>query len=105
MSTEKVISSLPPRDGREWDCQCARCGSSCVWYDCDNCGGEGYVESDDWQDDEDEMYQCEWCRTTGGHWACCSSPDWCEAHPNDGREMVQRGKIEWFTFDAPKSNA
>lgn len=25
---EAVIAPYPPNDGREWDCQCARCGST-----------------------------------------------------------------------------
>ena len=97
--SEKVIAPWPPRDGREWDVQCARCGSSCVFEDCDYCGGEGYNESDDWQDDEDALYPCDVCRTRGGHWACCSGAEWCEAHPNEGREATPRGALEWFTFD------
>jgi len=66
--------------------------------DCDNCGGEGWIEDDDWQADEGDGWDCEWCRGEGGHWVCLSSPDWCEAHPCDGRDDVKRGKVEWFTF-------
>ena len=97
--SEKVIAQFPPSDGREWDVQCARCGSSCIFYDCDYCGGEGFNESDDWQDGEDELVPCDVCRTRGGHWACCSSEEWCIGHPNPGRENTARGKLEWFTFD------
>lgn len=101
---ERVIGKCP-RDGREWDNQCARCGSSLSFEDCDNCGGEGYVESDDWQDDEDTLYTCDWCRGSGGHWACLSSPEWCAANPREGREQIQRGAVEWFTFDKPHGEA
>jgi hypothetical protein len=30
VSDETVIADLPPNDGREWELQCARCGSSCA---------------------------------------------------------------------------
>lgn len=101
MALEKVIG-VYPRDGREWDCQCARCGTSMQFLDCDNCDGEGWIDDDDWQADDGDGWECEWCRGAGGHWACLSSPEWCEAHPQDGRADVKRGAIEWFTFDAPK---
>ena len=97
---DRVIGKCP-RDGREWDCQCARCGSSCYVVDCDNCGGEGEIEDEDWQC-AGEFHRCDWCGGEGGHWACGSSADWCEAHPNDGRADVKRGTVEWFTFDAAK---
>lgn len=44
-------------------------GQDCdgAWHDCYNCGGEGYVEPDDWQDDEDEV--CGTCSGEGG-WPC-----------------------------------
>jgi hypothetical protein len=32
-----IIAKYPPRDGRNWDLQCARCGSSCHYQDCDQC--------------------------------------------------------------------
>lgn len=98
----KVIARWPPRDGREWDCQCARCGSSCGFEECDYCGGDGYNESDDWQDDPDTLTPCDACERCGGHWECVSSVEWCESHPNVGRETVARGTLEWFTFDQPR---
>lgn len=94
---DKLIANHPPNDGREWDCQCARCGSSCVPYDCDNCGGEGEIDDDDWQF-EGEFYTCDWCRGDGGGWECCSSKEWCEANPAPGREDVAHGAIEWFVI-------
>ncbi len=97
----KVIGACPC-DGREWECQCARCGSSCHFADCDNCGGEGEIEDTDWQG-EGEYHTCDWCRGAGGWWQCCSSPDWCETHPCPGRAEVKPGAIEWFTFDAPRT--
>lgn len=101
MSAEKVIGRRP-RDGREWEPQCARCGSSCVFEDCDNCCGEGEIEDDDWQC-EGEFYRCDWCLGAGGFESCCSSREHCEAHPLPGREDIKRGVIEWFTFDPPKA--
>lgn len=40
-----VIAKLPPNDGREWDCQCARCGSSCYEFDD---GPIRCMSSEDW---------------------------------------------------------
>lgn len=67
------------------DCQCARCGSSCTFIDCDNCGGDGEIEDDDWQC-EGEYYRCDWCRGTGGWWRCLSGERYCREHPMPGRE-------------------
>jgi hypothetical protein len=67
------------------DCQCARCGSSCAFSDCDNCGGEGEIEDDDWQW-EGEYHRCDWCRGAGGYWYCLSGREWCRNNPMPGRE-------------------
>lgn len=72
---ESVIQLKPPQDAREWDCQCARCGSS-FFYDPDDEYGEGWH-------------------------GCMSSQAWCESNPRPGRENVSRGEIEWYTFDEP----
>lgn len=99
--TDTVIADLPPEDGREWDCQCARCGSSCSREVCETCGGSGV----DGHDCGEESCCCQWpednlrCETCLGDagWQCCLSPrEWCEAHPAPGREGVQRGEIEWY---------
>lgn len=37
------------------------------WHTCYNCGGEGEIESEDWQDDE--MEPCSICGGSGG-WEC-----------------------------------
>lgn len=97
MSATTAIGKYP-RDGREWECQCARCGSSMHFLECDNCSGEGWIEDDDWQADEDDGWSCDWCQGEGGHWACLASKDWCEANPRDGRSDIPRGTTEWFTF-------
>ena len=92
-----VIAPHPPADGRKWGNQCARCGSSMDFQECDQCAGEGY---DVFEEDGDERdTDCEACNGRGGWWTCLSSPGWCNEHPNAGRENVQRGEIEWYTFD------
>jgi len=68
--------------------QCARCGSSVYFVDCWECGGEGEVEDDDWQNFEGDMVCCRHCRGTGGWWHCVSGRAWCEAHPMPGREDI-----------------
>jgi hypothetical protein len=35
---------------------------------------------------------------------CGSSPEWCAANPREGREAIQRGEVEWFTFDARRGD-
>ena len=72
ITSESVIAKRPPNDGRDWDNQCARCGSSVYQHDEDFYG------------------------------VCMSSPDWCNSHPLPGRKRIKRGQIEWFTFDKLK---
>jgi hypothetical protein len=86
VAIRSVIADYPPRDGREWDCQCARCGSSCSRVDCWECFGEC----------DPECGQCSECRGRGGWWACLSSLEWCRANPIKRRENVAHGEIEWF---------
>ena len=91
--------------GQEIDCQCARCGSSCDYQDCDNCddGADGH----DCGEDvcvclyPEENVACQYCDGNGGWHRCLSSPEFCESNPLPGREDVQRGKIEWFTHATP----
>ena len=96
-----IIAPFPPHDGKEWDCQCARCGSSCDSVDCWDCGGEGVTDHDCGDDTccclyPEDNVECDTCRGPG-HWLqCMSSPEWCEANPLPGREGVERGKVEWF---------
>lgn len=105
MRDDGVIARHAPSDGREWDCQCARCGSSLTFVECDSCGGAGEDtdwEADDWQDDDASPPECWDCNGHGGFAACLSSEEWCEAHPMPGRERTPRDTVEWFTFDKAK---
>jgi hypothetical protein len=72
------------------EAQCARCGSSVEWNPCGSGCDDGWVESDDWQDfdDEDSDQPCGDCGGRGGSWHCLSTPEWCEAHPLPGREQI-----------------
>lgn len=85
----------------EIDCQCARCGSSCGWQDCESCV-DGYSSHNCGEDccfcDDPDEYNvpCDFCRTKGGWWVCLSDAEWCEANPLPGREATPRGEIEWF---------
>lgn len=91
---DTVIADHPPQDGRLWDCQCARCGSSCGYVDCYECGGDGYVEDDDCCCAD--TVECRVCDGRGGWPTCGSDEDWCNDHPAPGREAVEHGAIEWF---------
>lgn len=98
-----VIADQPPRDGREWECQCAHCGSSCDWHECQSCD-DGFDGHDCGEDTcccarPEDNVPCDICGGDGGWWVCMSGGDWCDAHPLPGRESIDRGQIEWFTFD------
>ncbi len=88
-----------PTDGKEYDAQCARCGSSLSWEDCWNCGGEGTEIANYGDDDEGDEYEyvdCEECAGFGTHPVCLSGDDWCRAHPIAGRQDVEPSTPEWF---------
>lgn len=101
---ETLIGAHPPPDGREWDCQCARCGSSVDSERCPECNGEG--EYDDSEGDGEWSLpvtrECGECDGRGHFFRCLSSAEWCEKHPLAGRENVGRGEVEWYTFEKPK---
>lgn len=107
--TGSAFFEKPLNDGRQWECQCARCGSSVDWHECESCGGEGitgpgelYDEDPLWYDHDDY----EPCHQCGGQssWAVClSGADWCQGHPMPGRENVERGRIEWFPLSMPNN--
>lgn len=99
----KIIADFPPQDGQEYECQCARCGSSASYEDCEWCE-DGYDGHDCGEDccvclyPEDNV-RCDICRGHGGWYTCLSSPEWCQANPLPGRERTGRGEIEWFTVN------
>ncbi len=102
---DAVIADFPPADGREWDCQCARCGSSVEFDPCEWCDGAGHFE-----EDYDEIgfraiglrvEACDECVGRGVRHYCVSDREWCEANPSPGREDVKRGAVEWFV--SPRS--
>lgn len=102
MTATTYIQDHPPADGKQYDCQCARCGSSCDWteceeYDCD----DGYItdDADEWDDDDGvpgEVRVCDTCEGRGGWNTCLSSAKFCEDNPLPGREAIRRGALEWF---------
>ncbi len=103
--TTTIIAERPPSDGREWDCRCARCGSSADYEHCYNCE-DGYSSHDCGEDCCCCLYpennvRCDVCEGYGGWNQCMSSAEWCEDHPLPGREEV-RGKLEWFVVDREK---
>lgn len=96
-----IIGDRPPQDGKQYDCQCARCGSSCDWEECDWCAGEGVDGHECGEDccccvDPEDNIECDICAGAGGYWRCLSSVEWCLANPIAGREEQERGSAEWF---------
>lgn len=73
--------------------QCARCGSSVGWEDCQTCPATGwYTENDP---------RCPACQGSGVSRFCLSAYDWCIENPLPGREDVERSTVEWFTVPCP----
>jgi hypothetical protein len=92
-----------PQDGREYDVQCARCGSSAGFEGCEHCGGHGFSGHDCGEDSCCCLYPhdnvvCEICDGEGGWSICLSSEAYCEANPLPGREHVKRGAVEYFAL-------
>lgn len=101
---ESIIADHPPQDGQQWENQCARCGSSMDWQDCDGCGGEGFAGHDCGEDTcccmwPEENMLCDFCDGDGGWSVCGSGAEWCEANPLPGRESIRRGEVEWFVIE------
>ena len=104
------IGRSHPRDGRQWDCQCARCGSSMDSESCGRCGGEGttgpgelYEEDPLWYD-PDDYAPCHECGGEGAWMLCISSHKYCINNPLPGRGKIPRHTPEWFTYEDPKIN-
>ena len=100
MNKTAVIGRVPPRDGKEWEPMCARCGSSCDWTDCEQCDG-GYDGHDCGEDCcccpfPEPNVLCDVCGGHGGWWGCMSSYERCMAHPKPGRENVLHDQVEWY---------
>lgn len=98
-----IIAENPPHDGKEYECQCARCGSSVSWETCEYCGGEGFDGHDCGEDCCSCRYPvdnvvCGACDGNGTFGYCLSSEEWCIANPLPDRENMERGKIEWFSI-------
>ena len=95
-----TISPRPPADDHAYECQCARCGSSCDWVQCENCD-DGYDGHDCGEDccacaEPEENMLCQICDGYSGWWACMSSAKHCIENPTPDGEGLARGKIEWF---------
>ena len=65
-------------------CQRCKC-CSLTREDCDACGGDGFVESEDWQD-YGEMFPCGTCAEQGG-WSVCVGD--CD---QDGKHVGRLGE-------------
>lgn len=94
-----------PSDGKSYDNQCARCGSSCDFVKCENCDEDGFVDHDCGEDccccaDPEPNVVCDYCNGRGGYWACLSDAEYCEANPLPGRESINRGVLEWYELPA-----
>lgn len=104
------IGPNPPSDGREWESQCARCGSSTEPESCGRCGGEGYTdpgelyEEDPLWYDPDDTAPCHQCGGEGGWQICVSDYDWCNLNPLPGRIEIARGQIEWFVIKGRRAD-
>lgn len=103
---ERFIGERPPSDGREWEPQCARCGSSACHEPCD-CD-DGYDEHDCGEDScccafPEPNVICDRCHGYGGWYRCMSSRDFCMANPLPGREEMRGSQIEWTTTDPTPS--
>lgn len=105
MTINKAIGERPPNDGRWYDANCARCGSSTTSQECDSCGGQGVTV-----DLADEFSFCELepnksiCQSCGGlgrFYICDRQRLECEAMPIAGREQYARGVIEWISSAPP----
>jgi hypothetical protein len=89
--------------GERVEYQCARCGSSIIFEDCPECGGEGYSGHDCGEDscccaDPEENIPCDMCYGSGTLARCSSSREYCGEHPLHGRNNVKRSTPERVIF-------
>lgn len=109
MSYETSIG-IHPHDGREWDVQCARCGSSLNFEPCEQCGGSGFDGHDCGEDscccaDPADNVRCGACYGRCAFPVCVSEHSgWCKANPRPGREEIAESTPEWYTFDTRAAN-
>jgi hypothetical protein len=101
VASDAWFGNSPPHDGREWENQCARCGSSVAWVECEQCGGEGVDGHDCGEDccccaDPEDNMRCDICGGQGGWYWCLADEPWCDGHPMPGRDNMKRGTVEWF---------
>ena len=99
--SEPKLGGPYPRNGYEYAAQCGRCGSTLIFEDCNNCGGDGVVDHDCGEDTcacaKPELnVGCGVCGGAGGFPLCCSTEEWCKENPIVGRENVQRATVEWY---------
>ena len=104
---DSIISKDHPSDNKNWDCQCARCGSSMEFEECWNCGGTKFSYHDCGEDcccclDPEDNVICDICDGDGGWLLCISSPEWCQANPLGNRENIKSSTPEWFYIDNEK---
>ena len=104
------IGPRPPRDGNDWDAQCARCGSTLAFNHCGVCDGEG-VEGHECGEDScccaypEDNLPCGACGGAGVFPDCLSSAGWCASNPMPGRENVSGSTPEWFVVGASPTAA
>lgn len=81
--TPKGGGDTPPED------ECPRCSSDMTWFQCEECGGEIYVEHDCGEDtcccaDPEPNVECEDCHGRGGFYRCLA------CHPMSDAEAEAR---------------
>jgi hypothetical protein len=109
VNMDSLIANEPPNDGREWECQCARCGSSLNWVQCGACGGEGITgpgelyEQDPLWYDQDDYESCHQCDGESSWPSCLSGFEWCLLNPSPGRIEIPPSTAEWFALPARPS--
>lgn len=100
MKSSSSIGDEMPRDGREWEGRCARCGTEALSDICDGCGGDGVRGHDCGEDSccclsPEDNITCDICGGTGVVYLCGAAEDWCRANPMPGRGDRARSVIEW----------